>query len=294
VSSAEPIASAAPSRASPAPPDARGALGERRGGGAGRVAGGLDEGVGAVDEVGGRGDEAGVGRDVPGDGAQVARAGVDGALEGGGEVEHLVVVEVVLQVGQGARADLAHGLGEGLADVGLHGRHGLVGHDRRDRVALLVGLVDEGGGVDVVGGDGEQGGGEVLRDQDRRVVAPGAHALLGLLARGDLVADLVARAQLGGHRLAQVEGHGQAPGGVALVAVGDGDAQAAGVAVGVPAAGDVEPGVERRDHDQAHADHERDHVARGVAGVEAEDAPDLPHRSSPPSAGPPSAAPASS
>ena len=133
--------------------------------------------------------------------AQVGRAVAQGLVERAGQAQDLVVGEVVLEARQGARAHLAHGLGEGLLDVGLHGSHGLVGHDGGDGVLLLVGLVDQRGGVHVRRRHGEEAAREVLGDDDGRVVLARADALLGVLARGNGVADLLVLPEFLGHVL---------------------------------------------------------------------------------------------
>ena len=61
------------------------------------------------------------------------------------------------------------------------------------------------------------------------------------------------------------------------VLVDHGDLDARGVAVGVPACGDVEPCVERRNHGDAQRDDERDGVAGESSHVAPEDSEDCTH-----------------
>ncbi len=88
-------------------------------------------------------------------------------------------------------------------------------------------------------------------------------------------------AQRAHHRLTDVDAHRDELRFVPGIHIGHGDLQRFGVAVGIPARRDVEPRVERGNDDQPHRHDHGDHVARCVAQVAFEDAPEVFHRASP-------------
>ena len=208
----------------------------------------------------------------------------DGAVQLARDGRELVVVQVVIQVREGRGTHLEDGVREGLVDGLPNGARGLARDDRRDGVLLLVAIEEHLRAVRVGRERGHHVGAEVLRDHDGGIVLPASDALDGVVLGRDRVADLVARAQLRHDALAYVDAHGDQPAGVAGVRAGKCDLEVPRVAIGVPAAGDVEPGVERRYDDHAHADDQADDVSADVARVASDEAPDPTHPPRPPSA----------
>ena len=152
---------------------------------------------------------------------------------------------------------------------------------RGDRVDFLIQIVFELRVLDVGGEQCHHVGAETFRDYDRRIVFAGFHPVDRLVAFHELPVQLIVGVQCADDGFAHVDAHRYEIGLVTLVIIGHGDLQRLGVAVGVPAGRDVEPGVQRRHHHQAHRDDHGDHVAGGVAHVPLEDAPDYFHCSLP-------------
>ena len=152
---------------------------------------------------------------------------------------------------------------------------------RGDRVDFLVQIVLELRVFDVGGEQRHHVGAETFRNYDRRIVFAGFHPVDCLVAFHELPVQLVVGVQCADDGFAHVDAHRYEIRLVTLVVIGHGDLQCLGVAVGVPAGRDVEPGVQRRHHHQAHRDDHGDHVAGGMAHVPLEDAPDHFHCSFP-------------
>ena len=84
-----------------------------------------------------------------------------------------------------------------------------------------------------------------------------------------------------GHGFADVDGDRHQIGLIALIHVRHSDLQGLGVAVRVPAGGDVVPGVQCRHNRQSHSHDYGDHIAGGLAHVTYEYFPDKLHRAPP-------------
>ena len=88
----------------------------------------------------------------------------------------------------------------------------------------------------------DQAGREVSGDDDSRIGPTGFYVVDSPLPRGEVPAKVVIVFNLGGYLGAGVDLAGSVGGG-ALIFIYDGDAQVGGVGVGVPEAGDIEPGI---------------------------------------------------
>ncbi len=192
---------------------------------------------------------------------------VDGGPDGRDVVAGCVqlVDGVVRDVSGFARETAAggvHGFGEHFADGGdegvvdgaVDGGGALVGDFRRDRAGFFVDVVFERRTVRAVGHDVGEVFAEIVGDDDRGVAVAGLHRLHRLGLAHEPPAELVVLLQGAFDLLAEVDFAEQFVVG-ALVGVGDGHIDAVGVAVWVPESVDVEPCVQRRNHDQTDHDH---------------------------------------
>ena len=144
---------------------------------------------------------------------------------------------------------LVQGVDAGVRDLGRHG------------AGLLVDVVLQLRLHEVAGGQGEQVGGEGLRDDDGGIGLPAAHLGQRRLLVGEVPIQLIVALQLVHDLRSQVKRSCEL-GGASFVLVHDADAHAAGVVVGIPEAQHVVPGVQRGKHQQREADNE------GLRGLE--------------------------
>ena len=121
-------------------------------------------------------------------------------------------------------------------------------------------------------------GAKALGDNDCRIVGARLDALDGLVAivEHNPVKVLVA-AQARGHVFAHVDLDGDQVALVAFIGIDHGNLEVAGVAIRVPAAGDVKPRVQARHNDQAHHDNHADHRVRHVLNVALKQVQDVLH-----------------
>ena len=117
-----------------------------------------------------------------------------------------------------------------------------------------------------------------LRDNDSRIVCARFDALDSLVSivEHNPIEALVA-AQGGGHIFAHVDLDGDQITLVTLIGVDHGDLKIAGVAVRIPAAGDVKPRVQARYDNEAHHDNQADHRVRHVLDVTLKQMQDVLH-----------------
>ena len=149
---------------------------------------------------------------------------------------------------------------------------------RCDRIDFFVEIVFQRRMLDGGGEQRHHVGAEGFRNDDRRIVLAGFHAVDGLGAVHELPVELVVGSQCAQHRLAHVDAHRNQLRLVAGVHVRDRHLQRLRVAVWIPAGGDVEPCVQRRYDHQSHRDDQGDHIACGMAHVTSEDTPEIFHR----------------
>ena len=168
---------------------------------------------------------------------------------------------------------LRHRLHEVLVDGRLNGVGRRVGYLGRDGGGLLVHVVVDGRLGKVAGEHAGEIGAEILRDDERRPVAPFVDAVYGRFGVGEFPAHLVVVLQLGHHLRAHVQMPRLRAVGAGVL-VGHGYQHAGGVAVGIPVGDDHVPGVSRRHDDHAQSNDERDRVAQHAFHVPCENGED--------------------
>ena len=196
----------------------------------------------------------------------------------GDKVAHLVGAHVIEQAGHRLKADGRDGLGKGLVDLALDGARALLGHDLCDGVGLLV-LIELDIGVLHVGREERHHVcAKTFRDNNGSVVRARLNALNRLITvvEDDPIEVLVA-AQGGGYVFAHVDLDGNQIALVALIGVDHCNLKVAGIAVGIPASGDVKPRVQAWHDDQAHHNNQADHGARHVLDIALKQVQDVFH-----------------
>ena len=196
----------------------------------------------------------------------------------GDKVAHLLGAHVIKQAGHRLKANRRDGLGKGLVDLVLNGARALFGHDLGDGVGLLVLVKLDIGVLHVSREERHHVGAKTLRDNDSRIVSARLNAVDSLIAivEHNPVKVLVTT-QSGGNVFAHVDLDGNQVAHVTLVGIDHGDLEVAGIAVRVPAAGDVKPCVEARHDDQTHHDNHADHGVRHVLDVALKQMQDVLH-----------------
>ena len=121
-------------------------------------------------------------------------------------------------------------------------------------------------------------GAKALGDYDSRIVSARLNTVDSLIAivEHNPVKVLVTT-QSGRHVFAHVDLDGNQVALVALVGIDHGDLKIAGIAVRVPAAGDVKPCVKARHDDQTHHDNHADYGVRHILDVALKQMQDVLH-----------------
>ena len=186
----------------------------------------------------------------------------------GDKVADLVGAHVIEQAGHRLKTDARNGLGKRFVNLVLNGARTLLGHDLRDGVGLLV-LIELDIGVFHVGREERHHvGAKALGDYDGRIVSARLNTVDSLIAivEHNPVKVLVTT-QGGGNVFAHVDLDGNQVALVTLIGVDHGDLKITGVAVRVPAAGDVKPCIQARHDNEAHHDNQADYGARHVLDI---------------------------
>ena len=145
---------------------------------------------------------------------------------------------------------LGNGFHEFLAHLSLHGIRPLLRHDGSNGVLLAVGVILEFRILQILscGKEGHHILAEALRHHDGRVVLAGFGPLDGFFTVGEYPVHLIIFMEIGQDFIAQVDVDGQQIALVACVVAGHRNLDSGGILIGIPAAADVEPGVQRGDH----------------------------------------------
>ena len=171
---------------------------------------------------------------------------------------HLGSADVFRQIGGQCQGGFVDALGERAPNAFLNRIGALLRDDGGDGVLLLVRVVHHVGVLSAVGQVRHHVLAEVIWDNDGCIVGAVGYAVHSLLFIDEHPVEAVVASQLGDYRVAHVHAHWDELALVACVFVCNGHLQVARVAIGVPAAGDVEPSIKRRGDDEQHDDHDAD------------------------------------
>ena len=189
----------------------------------------------------------------------------------------VIALQLVRQVVGSPENGVHHHVQIAFADGGFQGRHRRVGDLGGHGVFLVVFIIGDGGLAGPLRQHVVHIIREVLTDDHGGVVIPGIDAVLGLLlgVHNDPV-DAGAAAQVLHHLPALVD-LGAVLLGPALIQGRHGDADVAGVAVGVPVGIDIQPGVQAGQHRDGQGHRQSKEMRKQRTGVRLDDAPDVPH-----------------
>ena len=209
-----------------------------------------------------------------GTGAQQAAGLAQQALDG---AHRVLLAQLLGQVVGPPEDGVHHHVQIALADGGFQGRHRRVGDLGGHGVLFIVFVISNGGLVGPLRQHVVHIIGEVLVNDHGGVVIPGIDTALGLLlgVHNDPV-DAGAAAQVLHHLPALVD-LGAVLLGPALIQGRHGDADVAGVAVGVPVGIDIQPGVQAGQHRDGQGHRQSKEMRKQRTGVRLDDAPDVPH-----------------
>ena len=109
--------------------------------------------------------------------------------------------------------------------------------------------------------------GKRLRYNDCRIVFARFHSLESFVFIGKFPVKTAGLAYLRNQFVAGIDAHRQKFGFIAFVAVGNRNFQIRDVSVRVVAAGNIEPGIERRNNNKTRSDNQRDRIARDMPKI---------------------------
>ena len=199
-------------------------------------------------------------------------------------LRHLRALRIVGHIGNQIKCHAGECLDEGLVNGGGYRAGALIGDMRCNWVDFFIEIVFDFRVLDGWREHCHHVGAKTLRDDEGGVVGAGIHAVDGFVLVHELPVEVMIGAQGIGDGLANVDGDWHEIGLISLVDVRHGNFECLGVAVWIPAGGDVVPGIQRRYDHQSHGHDHRDYIARGLAHIACEDLPDELHRA-PPCAG---------
>ena len=168
---------------------------------------------------------------------------------------------------QRLEGDFGHLFHKEAVNLLLDSSRPFIGHLGGDGVFLLVCVIDNGALFNIGGKQAHDVGAEILGYHDGGVVSAGLHALQGFVPACKLPVHLVVGFQGVYHLVAHVHAHGEDLPVIARVGVGHRDFDVLCIAVGVPAPGDIKPGVHGRHNADAHHDNEGNGVIPDTADV---------------------------